>query len=141
MNRMSAIPVRRAAKAILCSGNEMLLVAGPSGRLNLPGGGIDPEESERTALYRELKEEIGLTHDHLRGLEQAGVIEGIVTPHEGGRILARWSIFVATMDIPLAELILGDDIEYIERVPRADLLQYTAPYVSEMALKSVQLTT
>jgi 8-oxo-dGTP pyrophosphatase MutT (NUDIX family) len=141
MYHTSDLVVREAAKAVLCSGDTILLVAGPSGRLNLPGGGIDPGESEHNALYRELKEELGLDHDHLRGLEHAGVTEGIVTPRDGRRLLARWSIFVATMDLPLQELTLGYEVSHAERASRVDLLQYTSPYVSDLALKAVQLAT
>lgn len=135
------MPVRAAAKAVLFSGDNVLLVAGHSGRLNLPGGGIDPGETPLRALYRELDEELGLGHDHLRGIEEAGAIEGVVTSRGGMRMLARWSIFIAQMDLPLEELPLGEDILYAERVPREDVLQYTAPYISDMALRTVQHTT
>ncbi len=135
------LPVRAAAKAVLFSGDDVLLVAGHSGRLNLPGGGIDHAETPLQALYRELNEELGLEHDHLRGIEEAGVTEGVVTTRGGTRMLARWSIFIAQMDIPLDEMIIGEDIHCAVRASREDVLQYTAPYVSDMALRAVQRTT
>ncbi|MES2875905.1 MAG: NUDIX hydrolase [Patescibacteria group bacterium] len=133
--------VRPAAKAVLYSGNDCLLVAGRSGRFNLPGGGIDDGETARTALYRELAEELGLEHGHLSGLEEAGTVEGIVTPRDGSQVLARWTIFIAKMVIPVQELIPGEDIFIVERVSRETALQYTSPHISNLALRTIQLTT
>ena len=46
---------------ILPRGQDLLLTyqAGGHGEFQLPGGGIDPGESPRTALYREVLEETG----------------------------------------------------------------------------------
>lgn len=141
MSYANRLPVREAAKALLYQGDTIALVAGHSGRLNLPGGGIDPDETPLQALYRELHEELGLQHEHLRRIEEVGVSEGVVTSRNGEKMLARWTLFEAEMLIPESELLLGDDITYFGRVERSEVLQYTAPYISQLALNSIRLTT
>lgn len=134
------MPVRHAAKAVLYCGDEFLLVAGESGRLNLPGGGTDGQEPH-IALRRELEEELGLSHDQIHGLELAGTTEGIVTSKRGEALLAHWTIYVARMDLPIQELIPGEDITQVLRAPRETILQYTAPYISDLARQSILIAT
>lgn len=53
--------MRRGAYAILLSGRDLLLThqSGPEPEFQLPGGGIDPDESPIPALHREVYEETG----------------------------------------------------------------------------------
>lgn len=68
----TSVPVteRRAARALLLSDNEMILllqIRSPEGDIFwiTPGGGIENGEDAETALKRELFEELGLTDVHI----------------------------------------------------------------------------
>ncbi len=50
---------RRGAYALILAAPARLLVIEQRGELILPGGGLDPGESEEQALVRELREETG----------------------------------------------------------------------------------
>lgn len=135
------LPIRNAAKAVLYSGNTIALVAGKSNRFNLPGGGIDEGESAERALFRELYEELGLEEEHLTDFSYVGKAECVVTSGRGEKMLARWMIFSAQMDIPEAELLLGEDIELFERVSRETALLYTHPHISQLASHAIRIST
>ena len=67
---MSELRIREAVRALVVDGGERLLLVRfefPTGtRWALPGGGVDPDETDHDALRRELLEEIGL-HDAVIG--------------------------------------------------------------------------
>lgn len=50
---------RVSAKALIIKKDKVLLVQEPDGRWELPGGGIDFEETPEQTLKRELAEELG----------------------------------------------------------------------------------
>jgi putative (di)nucleoside polyphosphate hydrolase len=73
---MSALPYRLNVGAVLFSGDGRVLVArradmpnaeGPAGGWQLPQGGIDSGEDPRTAVLRELAEEIGTARAEIIG--------------------------------------------------------------------------
>ena len=51
---------RRAVKAVALRGRDLLLLRAGSGAVKLPGGGVEPGESDEQALRRELDEECGV---------------------------------------------------------------------------------
>ena len=51
---------RRAVKAVALRDRDLLLLRADSGALKLPGGGVEPGESDEQALRRELAEECGV---------------------------------------------------------------------------------
>ncbi|MBM3545512.1 MAG: NUDIX domain-containing protein [Alphaproteobacteria bacterium] len=50
-----------SVKAVILEGERVLLLANDRGEWELPGGRIDPGESETQALAREIEEELGVT--------------------------------------------------------------------------------
>lgn len=50
---------RRAVRAVVRRGDELLLIATDQGDVKFPGGGVDPGESDAAAVARELAEEAG----------------------------------------------------------------------------------
>ena len=51
---------RRAVKGVALRGRTVLLLRAEAGPLKLPGGGVEPGESDQQALRRELAEECGV---------------------------------------------------------------------------------
>ena len=51
---------RRAVRAVVVREGRLLLMAGAAGVLKLPGGGVQPGESDEQCLRRELAEECGM---------------------------------------------------------------------------------
>src|SRR6476619_316959 len=59
--------IRAGVAAVICDGERVLLQRrDDNGRWGLPGGGVDPGESVRTAIVREVREETGLDVEPLR---------------------------------------------------------------------------
>ena len=76
MSEGDRLPYRRNVGAALFNRNGLVFVArrsdmpnaeGPAGGWQLPQGGIDPEEAPRTAVLRELAEEIGTDRAEIIG--------------------------------------------------------------------------
>lgn len=59
---------RMSAKAMICSGEYILLVKEDSDTWDLPGGGVEHFEQLQEALLRELNEEIGLEDDDVESI-------------------------------------------------------------------------
>lgn len=99
-----------AAKIVLYSPSGVILPYGPSGRLNLPGGGLDKDELPIDGLAREMEEEIGLP---LSETNPVWVGErAFHTTTAGGRLERRsWSIFAGTTEFSAEDLMFGDDIQ------------------------------
>lgn len=51
---------RRAVRAVVVREGRLLLLTGVGGVLKLPGGGVEPGESDEQCLRRELEEECGM---------------------------------------------------------------------------------
>ncbi len=98
--------IRRAAKGIISTNKgEIIIVTGLSGRLNLPGGGIDKLESPRQAFLREIDEEIDGLSQYIDDLnQQPETISGPVSSKEGEQFTAEWTLFAARLLIPASEL-------------------------------------
>ncbi len=98
-------PVREAAKIILSTeDDDIVFVAGKRGMLNLPGGGIDEGETPEEALLRELEEETGLRGEDIISLEKVLELQGPITPADGTKKIARWTVFAAGIHQPIEKL-------------------------------------
>lgn len=132
------MPTREAAKGILLtSDGDVLLVAGKSGRLNLPGGGIDEGENAEDALCRELYEEIGLSKENLGNIIPVSCIQGGVTSGSGENFMARWSIFSVTANKrSIDALTPGDDIKDIVKIAPSEIMGYNG-HISALARQAL----
>ena len=97
-----ALTVREAAKGLIhIEGDDRLIfVAGQSGRLNLPGGGIDYGETLDAALYREIDEELGIKPNQLVNVQPAFITSGETTSRHGTRGISRWLVYTAGIRVP-----------------------------------------
>lgn len=86
--RADVVPRQRlAAYAVVVDAGRLLLTqlsssTGAAGRWTLPGGGVDPEESPRTAVVREVLEETGQVVDEV-------VLLDVMTSHWVGGVGGR----------------------------------------------------
>lgn len=100
-----------AALVVNPQGKLMLVTRGVEpdyGKLDLPGGFVDPEESVEEALQRELKEELGLVVQHFEYLGSA--------PNE--YIFSAFSVFT----VDLAFKVIPQSLENL--VSQDDILNY-----------------
>jgi len=100
-----------AALVVNLQGRLMLVTRGVEpdyGKLDLPGGFVDPGESVEEALQRELKEELGLTIQDFEYLGSA--------PNE--YIFSQYSVFTVDM----AFKVIPKSVENL--VPQDDILKY-----------------
>lgn len=138
MESIIDLPVRRASKLILFNPDrDVILVAGKSGRLNLPGGGIDVGENPHDALFRELYEEMGLEKSQLEKTVEVSCIQGLVTSGgvERTKSLARWTVFTAQLNTA-RELAPGDDIERIVKMAPDRVMGYNG-HISALAKQAL----
>jgi 8-oxo-dGTP pyrophosphatase MutT (NUDIX family) len=98
-----------AAKIVLECPSGFILPYGKSGRLNLPGGEVEPGEDTFDALTRELKEEIGYSLPYGRAI-RIGQKTFDVTSNIGLASRRRWDLFYAPTDDELDDFVIGDDI-------------------------------
>lgn len=128
--------VRYAAKVLLrdAEGN-ILFVEGPSGRRNLPGGGVDDGEDVQAALLREVPEEIDIDPDHIEDITEIACIQGTVTPGHGRTELSRWTIATARLH-PDADPQPSSEIKQITWMSPLEVVSYTG-LMSDLARHAV----
>lgn len=106
---MNAEPV---AKLVLTSpDNTIVLPYGPSGRLNLPGGGLEPHERPIDGLARELEEEIGLPISEISRLRLVGKKMFSVTTASGEPRHRMWNIFSGRTELNSSDFMFGEEIQ------------------------------
>lgn len=108
---------QEVAKIVLVSPEGVILPYGPSGRLNLPGGGMEPGERPLEALSRELEEEIGLPISEIAPLWVGSRTFATTTQH-GEPQMRNWNIYAATTELCASELMFGAEIQGIASLPR-----------------------
>jgi ADP-ribose pyrophosphatase YjhB (NUDIX family) len=140
--------VRPAAKAIISTEDGLLvLVAGHSRRINLPGGGIKPVgnnipgESPLQALYRELKKELGLEDTGLANVQPAFdyPLIGETTSSDGKAGQAEWHVFSADLITPFAALQRPPDSEITNQYLMTVDKCLASPNVLKLAKRAVRL--
>lgn len=100
-----------AALIVNAEGKLMLVTRGVEpdyGKLDLPGGFVDPEESVEDALLRELEEELGILVQQYKYMDSA--------PNE--YIFSEFSVF--TVDLAFKVIPVSLD----KLVPKDDILEY-----------------
>lgn len=92
---------------------------GGGGRLDLPGGGLDPGESAEDAAVRECGEEVGL-----RVAVEAEVARAdhFFTNEDGSSVNTRGIFFAARLEAEAAELKIEDDHALEWMTPRDALI-------------------
>lgn len=115
-----------------------LFVAGRRGRMNLPGGGIDPFEESIDALRREIKEEIGAVD--LEDIHEIGEVIDIVTPQCGPPMQRRWHVFGGVIGGTIDDIRLPDGSEIIDfdTFTPTECLNYQ--YMSRLAQRAMMLS-
>jgi len=140
--------VRPAAKAIILTEDELLvLVAGQSHRVNLPGGGIKlvdnniAEETPLQALYRELRKELGLEATGLANVQPAFdyPLVGETTSSDGKAGRSEWHVFSADLITPFAALQRPPDSEITNKYLMTVDECLASPNVLELAKRAVRL--
>ncbi len=97
---------------------------------HIPGGGVDNGEDEKTALKRELREEIGIdiTGQNVQLIDDGGSGQSKKTLDDGEKVLCKMSFHVYRVDLnQLAddvELKLDDDLVKVEWVNLMNLNNY-----------------
>ena len=103
-------PDRPAAFVVVERDGKIAVVrvtfAGGGGRLDLPGGGIDPGETAAEAAVRECGEEAGLAVAVEAELTRA---DHYFTNEDGSRVNTRGTFFVAALVAPAPHLKIEDD--------------------------------
>jgi 8-oxo-dGTP diphosphatase len=79
---------------------------GGGGRLDLPGGGLDPGETAAEAAVRECGEEAGLAVAVVAEVTRA---DHYFTNEDGSRVNTRGTFFAARLIAPAPELKIEDD--------------------------------
>lgn len=121
----SSIEKRRASKVLLrTDNNDIIFVAGKRGMLNLPGGGIDAGESSIDALYREIREELGLESNDIAALEEVGGTWADVTTASGKKIGALWQVHEAALLKSSGDLVASNEITAIETLSPEECLSH-----------------
>lgn len=124
----------QVAKLVLTSPEGIVLPYGPSGRLNLPGGGMEPGELPIDALSREVDEELGIPLSELSPV-WVGERTFVTTSRFGQMQLRNWNVFAATTDFLPSEFMYGEEIQGVTALPRERL------YTSKDANKSAKIAT
>ncbi len=100
------VPIVVAAGAVIRRDDEILLIRRArdpeAGRWSVPGGRVEPGESLRDAVHREVREEVGL-------VAEVGALVGVVE-RRGPAHHILVADFVATVDAN-ATPVAGDDAE------------------------------
>ena len=116
---------RLAAKLLLRTDqNEIVFVAGKRGMLNLPGGGIDMGESSTDALYREIREELGLESNDIGALEEVGGTWADITTADGEAKRAVWHVYEAGLLKSQHDIVANSEITAVQTLSTSECLDH-----------------
>ena len=135
-----------SAKIVLYSPEGVIMPYGESGRLNLPGGGIEPGERPLDALERELDEELGLPLGEVISPSWIGEMMFIATNKHGIPERRHWHIFAGSTEFGAEDFMFGDDIQGVEARIREHIhtdrtINRSAKCAVGMAQKALHITT
>lgn len=131
-----SLTTREAAKGILYTPDRrIVVVAGKRGMFNLPGGGLDANETPRDALYREVYEELGVTENDLSDVQAIGGTWGVITPEHGETKRAVWHLFEGTLQVSTDELQYSNEITAVDSLSATEILNH--PNMSQLARQAV----
>ena len=117
-----AVLLRSDGAVLLQHRDDIAGISNP-GVWSLFGGGLEADESAEAGMLRELREEIGTTPSSFRPLI---VIEGARTVFD---------LFLARLDVPLDELVLGEGQGMAFVDPQAALSDYELAPIARSALE------
>jgi 8-oxo-dGTP pyrophosphatase MutT (NUDIX family) len=122
----------RAAKAVVCSGNKILLIhraVDDGNRWDLPGGEVDDHEDFQQGLRREVMEETGLDVTIIDSSRPA--------PYRcRGRMVMEY-VYRCVPTNPQPEVHLSEEHDELVWIKREHLRDYQVPFFIERAIKAV----
>lgn len=102
---------------------------------NLPGGGVDGNEDPTIALYRELREELGITTEHIHNLRVNSMFTERIP---NSNVLAHWMVYAAKLLVPHQELVPDrTEITRAESMPLHLARELRPPVISALAKRAL----